>query len=384
MNLVLGLSISFGTHVIGSGINIDNMAHVGGFTCGLLLRRPWCRAWARPGRCLRGGCALPCGMWWASGAVRLLPGPSAGPGLSRLHPDPGFVQEYPRTAPISIHFQEASHEASRIFEASRHHCRSRCICQPAGGHGHHPQPIARRTLGRTGEKLSIIGFGGIVVMNEEAEAAKNIVAEAVDRGVNYFDVAPSYGNAQERLGPALEPYRNKSFLACKTDGRMKDDSRAQLEESLRLLKTDHVDLYQFHALTKMTELDKVLGPGGAMETMEAAKKEGKIRFIGFTVHSAETALAAHGPVQLRYDSVSAELGAVYAGRLRAADSEEGAGKEDGHSGAEEHGEDGVAGGREGSSRAQVLVSAGSFPDEASLGLRWTLGHRDYGRCAAGR
>ena len=154
------------------------------------------------------------------------------------------------------------------------------------------KPIARRTLGKTGEQLSIIGFGGIVVMDEETGAASNIVAEAVDRGVNYFDVAPSYGNAQERLGPALAPYRNKCFLACKTEGRMKDDSRAQLEESLRLLKTDHLDLYQFHALTKMSDLDKVLGPGGAMETMEAAKKEGKIRYIGFSVHSVETALAA--------------------------------------------------------------------------------------------
>ncbi len=152
--------------------------------------------------------------------------------------------------------------------------------------------IERRTLGATGEKLSIIGFGGIVVMNEGPSQSKNIVAEAVDRGVNYFDVAPSYGNAQELLGPALAPYRKDCFLACKTDGRMKDDSRKQLEESLRLLKTDHLDLYQFHALTKMTDLDKVLGPGGAMETMEAAKKEGKIRYIGFSVHSAETAMAA--------------------------------------------------------------------------------------------
>src|SRR5580692_6123171 len=154
------------------------------------------------------------------------------------------------------------------------------------------QPIARRTLGKTGEKLSIIGFGGIVVMNEETGAASNIVAEAVDRGINYFDVAPSYGNAQERLGPALAPYRKDCFLACKTEGRKKEDSRAQLEESLRLLKTDRLDLYQFHALTKMADLDTVLGPGGAMETMEAAKREGKIRYIGFSVHSAETAVAA--------------------------------------------------------------------------------------------
>jgi aryl-alcohol dehydrogenase-like predicted oxidoreductase len=154
------------------------------------------------------------------------------------------------------------------------------------------QPIAKRPLGRTGEHLSIIGFGGIVVMDEDPAQSKNIVAEAVDRGINYFDIAPSYGNAQERLGPALAPYRKNCFLACKTEGRTKDDSRKQLEESLRQLKTDHVDLYQFHALTKMTDLDKVLAPGGAMETMEAAKKEGKIRYIGFSVHSAETAVAA--------------------------------------------------------------------------------------------
>src|ERR1700734_3152698 len=153
-------------------------------------------------------------------------------------------------------------------------------------------PIPRRRLGKTGEELSIIGFGGIVVMNEQEGEARNIVAEGVDRGVNYFDVAPSYGDAQERLGPALAPYRNRVFLACKAEDRTRDGCRAQLENSLKLLQTDHVDLYQFHALTKMAELDKVLGTGGAMETMEAAKKEGKIRYIGFSVHSAETALAA--------------------------------------------------------------------------------------------
>lgn len=153
-------------------------------------------------------------------------------------------------------------------------------------------PIPRRKLGKTNQDLSIIGFGGIVVMNEDASASSNIVAEAVDRGINYFDVAPSYGDAQERLGPALAPYRKNCFLACKTEGRTRDESRKQLEESLRLLKTDHLDLYQFHALTKMSELDQVLGPGGAMETMQAAKKEGKIRYIGFSVHSAETAVAA--------------------------------------------------------------------------------------------
>src|SRR5437762_13603246 len=98
--------------------------------------------------------------------------------------------------------------------------------------------MERRPLGTTGEELSIIGFGGIVVMNAEPSEARERVAEAVDRGINYFDVAPSYGNAQERLGPALAPYRKNCFLACKTEGRMKDDSRKQLEESLKLLQTE--------------------------------------------------------------------------------------------------------------------------------------------------
>jgi aryl-alcohol dehydrogenase-like predicted oxidoreductase len=236
-------------------------------------------------------------------------------------------------------------------------------------------PIARRPLGKTGEHLSMIGFGGIVVMNEETGAAKNIVSEAVDRGINYFDVAPSYGDAQERLGPALAPYRKNCFLACKTEGRMKDDSRKQLEESLRLLKTDHVDLYQFHALTKMTDLDKVLGPGGAMETMEAAKKEGKIRYIGFSVHSAETALAAMD--RYNFDTVLFPVNFVlfsqanFGPQILKRAQEKGMGilalkamaktvwstdQKENHP------------------EPKCWYQPAAFPDEASLGLRWTLGH----------
>ncbi len=237
------------------------------------------------------------------------------------------------------------------------------------------RPIARRQLGKTGEHLSIIGFGGIVVMNEDPNAAVNIVAEAVDRGINYFDVAPSYGNAQERLGVALKPYRDKSFLACKTDGRLKDDSRADLENSLRLLQTDHLDLYQFHALTKMTDLDKVLGPGGAMETFEAAKKEGKIRYIGFSVHSVETALAALD--RYNFDTVlfplnwllvsQADFGLQILKRAQEKNM-------------------GIlclksmaktvwpADQRRNHPEPKCWYQPAAFPDEASLGLRWTLGH----------
>jgi aryl-alcohol dehydrogenase-like predicted oxidoreductase len=237
------------------------------------------------------------------------------------------------------------------------------------------QPIARRALGKTGEQLSIIGFGGIVVMNEETGAASNIVAEAVDRGINYFDVAPSYGNAQERLGPALAPYRKNCFLACKTDGRLKDDSRKDLEESLRLLKTDHVDLYQFHALTKMTDLDKVLGPGGAIETMEAARKEGKIRYIGFSVHSVETALAALD--HYNFDTVLFPVNWVLFSQAnfgpqilkRAQEKQMGILALKGMAKSTW-----AAGQRENHPEPKCWYQPAAFPEEASLGLRWTLGH----------
>jgi aryl-alcohol dehydrogenase-like predicted oxidoreductase len=236
-------------------------------------------------------------------------------------------------------------------------------------------PIARRTLGKTGEKLSIIGFGGIVVMDEETGAASNIVAEAVDRGINYFDVAPSYGNAQERLGPAMAPYRKNCFLACKTEGRMKDDSRKQLEESLRLLKTDHVDLYQFHALTKMKELDTVLGPGGAMETMEAARKEGKIRYIGFSVHSAETALAAMD--RYNFDTILFPVNWVLFTQAnfgpqilkRAQEKQMGILALKGMAKTVWASDQ-----KQNHPEPKCWYQPAAFPDEASLGLRWTLGH----------
>jgi len=152
-------------------------------------------------------------------------------------------------------------------------------------------PIPRRALGKTGEHLSIIALGGIVVMDTEQTFANNIVAEAFDRGINYFDVAPEYGNAQQKLGPALEPYRKRSFLACKTLMRDKDGAASDLEDSLRKLRTDHVDLYQFHAVTTKEDVEKIFGPSGAMETFQAARKAGKVRFIGFSAHSVENAFA---------------------------------------------------------------------------------------------
>ena len=138
----------------------------------------------------------------------------------------------------------------------------------------HASGLERRALGRTGEKLSVIGFGGIVVMNATAAQAAERVKAAIDAGVNYFDVAPSYGNAEDMLGPALEPHRKGVFLACKTQGRTKDAANAELESSLRKMRTDHFDLYQHHAVTRMAEVETILGPGGAMEAFEAGEEGG--------------------------------------------------------------------------------------------------------------
>jgi predicted aldo/keto reductase-like oxidoreductase len=152
--------------------------------------------------------------------------------------------------------------------------------------------LPKRQYGCTKEKLSIIGFGGMVVKDVSPKDAANFVAEAIDRGVNYFDVAPFYGNAQRRLGPALKPYRQKCFLACKTLERDAVGAAKELEESLKLLKTDHFDLYQLHALSDVEEVEQAFGPGGAMETILKAKEDGKIRYIGFSAHSEKAAMAA--------------------------------------------------------------------------------------------
>jgi len=151
--------------------------------------------------------------------------------------------------------------------------------------------IEKRSLGSTGEMLSIIGFGGIIVRNASPQEASDLVKTSIDAGINYFDVAPSYGDAEVKLGPALEPYRKDVFLACKTQKRKKAEARAELENSLKVLRTDHFDLYQHHAVTSVEDVKTILGPGGAMETFLEAKKEGKIRFIGFSAHSVEAAMA---------------------------------------------------------------------------------------------
>jgi aryl-alcohol dehydrogenase-like predicted oxidoreductase len=153
--------------------------------------------------------------------------------------------------------------------------------------------LPQRDYGMTGVKLSIIGFGGIVVKDAQQQHANRVVAEAFEKGVNYFDVAPTYGDAELKLGPALEPYRKNVFLACKTTQREHEGAAAELKASLKRLRTDYLDLYQLHAITDLEkDVDTVFAKGGAMEVFIEAKKQGQIRHLGFSAHSEEAALAA--------------------------------------------------------------------------------------------
>ncbi len=163
-------------------------------------------------------------------------------------------------------------------------------------------PLPRRPY-KNGIELSIIAFGGIVVCGLPQEEGSRRVAEAYDRGINYFDCAPSYfnGEAETKLGVALRPYRNKVFLAEKTTQRDAKGARQELERTLQRFQTDHVDLYQFHAVGSMDDVDKILAPGGAAETFFAAKKEGKARHLGFSAHDARAAIRLMDALEL--DSV---------------------------------------------------------------------------------
>ena len=161
--------------------------------------------------------------------------------------------------------------------------------------------MQKRPYGNKSDRLSIIGFGGIVARDTQPDEASRSVGFAIDHGINYFDVAPSYGNAETCLGPALEPYRKDVFLACKTGKRDKTGAREELEQSLKNMRTDHFDLYQLHAMRTWEDFDQALGPNGALETFLRAREKGQVRYLGFSAHSDTVALALMD--QFDFDSV---------------------------------------------------------------------------------
>ena len=147
-----------------------------------------------------------------------------------------------------------------------------------------------RILGSTGEKVSIVGLGGAHIGWQETENDSiRIVRTAIDNGVNFMDNCWDYNNGQSeiRMGKALrDGYRSKVFLMTKVDGRDKRTASQQLDESLRRLQTDHIDLLQFHEIIRMSDPIRIFGPGGALEGVLEARKAGKVRYIGFTGHKS--------------------------------------------------------------------------------------------------
>ncbi len=153
--------------------------------------------------------------------------------------------------------------------------------------------VPKRKLGRTGEMVSMIGLGGSHIGTKalsDDEAVK-LIRSAIDNGVTFLDNCWDYngGASEERMGKALEGgYRKRVFLMTKLDGRTKEAARNQLGQSLERLKTDHIDLVQVHEVIRMTDPDRVFGENGAIEALIEARREGKIRFIGFTGHKDPT------------------------------------------------------------------------------------------------
>ncbi len=145
-----------------------------------------------------------------------------------------------------------------------------------------------RQLGTTGEKVSAIGLGGYHIGTpKDAGEGIRIVRSALDRGMNFLDNCWDYhdGESEIRMGRALrDGYRQKAFVMTKFDGRTKEAAAAQIDESLRRLQTDHIDLIQYHENIRLEDPDRFFAQGGALEAVLAAKKAGKIRYIGFTGH----------------------------------------------------------------------------------------------------
>ncbi len=162
--------------------------------------------------------------------------------------------------------------------------------------------MEKRMLGKTGMMVSAVTYGGIISADDGFDRAfpagdgqaesDRYVEYAIKHGVNYFDVAPQYGNAQGRMGISLAPYRKDVFLACKSFYRTVDDVERDLEMSLNFLKTDYFDNYQMHALTTIEQVERAFSKGGAMEAILRAREAGVLRHLGVTCHSEAAALRA--------------------------------------------------------------------------------------------
>lgn len=153
--------------------------------------------------------------------------------------------------------------------------------------------MEKRTLGRTGHKSTLIALGGAIFIYPISDAEEDaFIRFALDHGVNHIDVAPTYGDAETRLGKWVKEYRGNLFLACKTSKRTKKEALEELSRSLKRLQTDFFDLYQLHGLDDPEELRIALGEDGAIRAILEAREQGLVKYIGITSHNPENILRA--------------------------------------------------------------------------------------------
>jgi aryl-alcohol dehydrogenase-like predicted oxidoreductase len=173
------------------------------------------------------------------------------------------------------------------------------------------KPVERRRLGRTEHLSSVVIFGAAAVGMVDEVTTAAALDRALAAGVNHIDVAPTYGEAELRVGPWLARHRQEIFLGCKTRERTTDAAAKELRRSLERLRTDHVDLYQLHAVTDLETLEETLAPGGALEAFLGAKEEGLLRYIGITGHGHQApAVFAEALRRFPFDTVMFPLNPV--------------------------------------------------------------------------
>ncbi len=147
--------------------------------------------------------------------------------------------------------------------------------------------MQKRVLGKTRLKVSVIGFGGIPIRKLSMREARSLVKEALNLGINFFDTAQGYGDSEVKIGEGIKGERERCILATKSPCRKAEQALLHVDKALKRLKTDWIDLYQIHHVSKPHELEQVLAPGGALEGLIKAKKDGKIRHIGITGHNPD-------------------------------------------------------------------------------------------------
>ncbi len=177
-------------------------------------------------------------------------------------------------------------------------------------------PIPRRLLGRTGQPVTIFGLGGEGVLRTHGRAAEAVavIQRALHQGVNYFETAPAYASSIDYYGLALGDRRSDIFLASKTHDRTYDGSLRLLDDSLRRLRTDYLDLWQLHDLRTEDDLSRIFGKGGGLKALLQARTEGRVRYLGITGHH-DPAILLKAMQEFDFDTVLIPLNAADVHRL---------------------------------------------------------------------